>query len=66
MVKHNVQERFFHGCGDCRDCCNGKLFSMGEVTFSDFKTIAKIFPTAINIKTGKLVFFYSLVPYNYG
>ena len=63
MVKHNLKESYFHGCGDCRDCCNGKLFSMGEVNISDFKTIIKIFPTAINIKTRKFVFFYSLIPY---
>ena len=62
MIKHNIDNRFFHGCGDCRDCCNGKLFSMGEVTQNDFNRIIKLFPTAINIKTKKMMFFYSLVP----
>lgn len=62
MIKHNIDNRFFHGCGDCRDCCNGKLFSMGEVTQNDFNSIVKLFPTVINIKTNKMMFFYSLVP----
>jgi len=62
MVRHNLNTQFFHGCNDCRDCCNGKLFSMGEINYSDFKTIVKLFPTAINISDYKMVFFYSLVP----
>lgn len=61
-MKQNVKERFFHGCNDCRDCCNGKLFSLGKVTVSDFASISKLFPTVINIKTREMLFFYSLVP----
>jgi len=63
MVKHNLELKYFHGCNNCRDCCNGKLFSMGDVTYSDFTNIIKLFPTAFNIKTKKMVFFYSLFPF---
>ena len=62
MVKHNLGLRYFHGCQDCRDCCNGKLFSIGEVKFADFKKIIRLFPTAFDLKTRKMIFFYSLVP----
>lgn len=62
MAKHNLIQKYFHGCKDCRNCCNGKMFSMGNVTFSDFKNIIRFFPTTFDIKTNKFLFFYSLVP----
>lgn len=62
MINHNIDNRYFHGCGDCRDCCNGKLFSMGLVTQSDYNTIVKLFPTVIDVVEKKMKFFYSLVP----
>jgi Fe-S-cluster containining protein len=62
MVKHNLGQRYFHGCQDCRDCCNGKLFSIGQVTFADFKKIIRLFPTAFDMESRKMIFFYSLVP----
>lgn len=62
MVKHNLGLRYFHGCQDCRDCCNGKMFSIGEVRFEDFKKIVRFFPTAFDLDTRKMIFFYSLVP----
>lgn len=62
MIKHNLIQKYFHGCGDCRDCCNGKLFSLGYVTFSDFKTIIRLFPTAFDYKNNLFLYFYSLAP----
>lgn len=62
MVKHNLIQKYFHGCGDCRNCCNGKLFSVGHVNFSDFKKIIRSFPTAFNKSDKKFIFFYSLLP----
>lgn len=62
MVKHNLKQKYFHGCGDCRACCDGKMFSMGQVTFSDFKNIVRLFPTAFDISSKRFLFFYSLVP----
>ena len=62
MVKHNLTQSYFHGCGDCRDCCDGKLFSIGQVTFSDFHKIVRLFPTAFDIENKTFIFFYSLVP----
>lgn len=62
MVKHNLGLRYFHGCESCRDCCNGKLFSIGEVRFADFQKIVRLFPTAFDRKTKSMIFFYSLVP----
>lgn len=62
MIKHNLKHKYFHGCGDCRDCCNGKLFSMGKVTFSDFKKIIKLFPTVFDIEQKQFLFLYSLAP----
>jgi len=62
MVKHNLGLRYFHGCQDCRDCCNGKLFSIGEVRYEDFGKIVRLFPTAFDFQRKKLIFFYSLVP----
>lgn len=62
MVKHSLIKKYFHGCGECRDCCNGKLFSIGYVTFSDFKNIIRLFPTAFDFENKRFIFFYSLVP----
>jgi|SaaInlStandDraft_4_1057021.scaffolds.fasta_scaffold51105_2 Fe-S-cluster containining protein len=62
MVKHNLIEKYFHGCGECRACCNGDMFSMGQVTFSDFKKIVRMFPTAFDMKKKQFLFFYSLAP----
>lgn len=62
MVKHNLVQKYFHGCGTCRDCCNGKMFSLGHVTFADFKKIVRLFPTAFDMNTKQFLFFYSLVP----
>ena len=62
MVKHSLIKKYFHGCAECRDCCNGKLFSIGYVTFSDFKNIVRLFPTAFDFESKRLIFFYSLAP----
>lgn len=62
MVKHNLKQKYFHGCGECRNCCNGKMFSMGVVTFSDFKKIVRLFPTTFDNENKKFLFFYSLAP----
>ena len=62
MVKHDLIRKYFHGCGDCRACCDGKLFSMGTVTFSDFKKIVRLFPTVFDPTNKKFLFMYSLTP----
>lgn len=62
MVAHHLVQKYFHSCGDCRKCCDGSMFSMGIVTYSDFKKIIKIFPTAFDIKSKRFLFFYSLAP----
>jgi len=61
MVKHNLLKKYFHGCGTCRDCCSGR-FSIGDIFFSDFKNIIKLFPTAFDVENKRFVFFYSLAP----
>lgn len=62
MVKHNLIQKYFHGCGNCRDCCNGNLFSIGLLTISDFKIVIKLFPTAFDPEKKQFLFFYSLAP----
>jgi len=62
MARHNLIQKYFHGCGDCRNCCNGKMFSMGRVTFSDIKNIVKLFPTVFDLDKKEFLYFYSLSP----
>lgn len=55
-------DRYFHGCGECRECCNGKFFSNSMVKYSDIRRVANLFPMVFDTSCNELKFLYTLVP----